>query len=200
MGGTILPCNLADIMPYLRERPLRKVVVSYAKKFDGLSAANYEDLARFRQLLGPLPGNTRWDLERPFDASGPRVVGVSTCGLVAEGILRELGAPIEALTKPYVNGTSISRIIIAAQKRGIWKREGLPDIGDYVVLGPVDNPHAFTLIALGVERWLTLDGGQIEPTQGLQCIQIRSRPVQRSPLLVSRRSVVGWASVPGWWD
>ena len=71
---------------------IRDRIVSVAHSVEGLRAAIPELRVEFRDLLGPPPKGASWDLSVPFSCrkvDGHYVTkGVSTCGLVAAGILR----------------------------------------------------------------------------------------------------------------
>jgi hypothetical protein len=184
-------------MRALRPEIIRGVVADYARTFCPLSASNPVELIVIADLCGPLSPGLRWPLDVPYQTVDGKTKGISTCGLVAEGILRKLGCPVPAFHRPYVFGSSIRRTIEAAQARGNWCTDGAPELGDLVVLGPGGNPHALTVVGIDGDTYESVDGGQTD-SHGLQAVRFRSRRLLNGQL--GGRVVLGWASCPGWWD
>jgi hypothetical protein len=142
--------------------------------------------------------------------------GVSTCGLVAEGIHRRIGIDAPVLYRPYVYGTAITRAIEYMREMGAWQWatgqrtvEPRPQPGDYVVIGRRSagesvggTEHALTCVGWDGDVLVSVDGGQTHPASGLQCITERRRRWElvagvlwlRDVPGASGRKVLGWGS------
>ncbi len=184
---------------------IRRVVVANALSVVDLDASDKRTRPIFAALLGPVAG--KWDLDRPFSATQDRAGkwttrGVSTCGLVAEGLWRRAGVAAPWLLADYVPGTAISRARIWASRlspRSAWHvpGEGRPSAGDYVVVGTGLSTHALTALRWDQDDLVSCDGGQTGPT-GLQAIHVCSRPwldSVRGSSALGARAVVGWIDV-----
>lgn len=132
----------------------------------------------------------------------------SGCGLIAEGLLRLLGAPIPSLYEPYRIGTAIGRVIRWARRNNQWKTSGKILEGSYVVIGARSEgeayggtEHAFTLVHADEDsgEFLSVDGGQ--PSQYGDAIRLRGRTFDmrrgHSVLVDSNGS---WRRILGWYD
>ncbi len=193
------PANAVDI---------RRVVVANALSVVDLDASDKRTRPVLEALLGPVVG--RWDLDRPFrcyvDAHGrERTEGVSTCGLVAEGLWRRAGVDAPWLRTQYGFGgifDSIERARVFAQRlrpHPAWHvpGEGRPSAGDYVVIGTGKGTHALTVLRWDADDLVSCDGGQTGPT-GLQAIHVCNRPwldSVRGSSALGARAVVGWIDV-----
>jgi peptidoglycan hydrolase-like protein with peptidoglycan-binding domain len=180
---------------------LRQTVVANARSLDGLEAANPAHRSRWIEILGPI--SSYWDLDRPFevhtDSNGRyQTRGVSTCGLVAEGIWRRMRVDLPDLYANYQPGTAISRAVGYARKVGAWvspSGSNRPGPGDYVVIGSQLRTHALTCIAWEGDTLVSIDGGQVG-TRNLQAIrECRRRWIQgRGSAMLGDRKVVGWCN------
>lgn len=204
-------------------------IVDYALSLDGLDAGNPAHRATWLGLLGPLPSWAQWDLDRPFrcrKVDGKwRTQGLSTCGLVANGILRHHQVIIRTLYEPYVFGTAISSVVQAAREQDCWQSPIAPPLapypGDYVVIGSGLRTHVLTCVGFAdggpggaadpseaPRSLVSIDGGQVHPQTGLQMVRRVERPLRWRYTTGARRAgwtlwlgdrrVLGWADVAGW--
>lgn len=185
---------------------VRRIVVANAYASVDVEAADPRTRPVLEELLGPVDGG-RWDLDRPFrvyrDSAGKlRTEGVSTCGLVAEGIWRRAGVDAPWLLTDYGRGgryDSITRAMDLAQRlrpRSAWHlpRDGQrPQPGDYVVIGSALRTHALTVVAWEGDTLVSVDGGQTG-TRGLQAIHLCRRPW----LSTGGHATLGGPQVVGW--
>lgn len=162
---------------------IRRMVKANALSVIGLSASDHR--LQFEKLLGPPgPPNYEWDLNRPFrawkdDEGNYHTEGVSTCGLVAEGIQRRCGSKCETLYQPYdYKGAkaAIARFIQCALSWNAWTygSEKRPGVGDYVVIGKGIRTHALTIIRWEGDTCVSVDGGQVGQ-DGLQMVRLVKR-------------------------
>ena len=171
----------------------RATILELAMWATGLDASTHA------VALAHLCGPGAWDLERPFRVRGERTEGVSTCGVVAEGLWRLAGVDCPELLRAYVPGTAIARAIRFARAHGAWASPTMwadlrPEPGDYVVIGSGMGTHALTCVGWDDDELLSVDGGQTDE-HGLQAVRERRRtwrPRDGVPLLDDRR-VIGWA-------
>ena len=178
----------------------RKAVVANCYSIVGVSATRYRDI--FLEILGPPTKGLRWDLDRPFrvwknEQGEYQTEGVSTCGLVGEGIQRRMGSLCAALRAPYDwrgKHAAISRMIQCAHDMGAWvpgsKEPPLP--GDYTVIGEGLSTHALTVVAVRGNTIISVDGGQVDPETGLQCVGLVSRPLNNG--FIGSRKIYGHMS------
>lgn len=154
---------------------IRDRIVSVAHSVEGLRAAVPELRTDFRDLLGPPPKGASWDLSRPFRAwKGPdgkyRTEGCSTCGLVANGILRRagfklpwLGAPYWAFTAPYARLDIVSALTLLGQRTGARRAAGDPvQPGDIRCIGSGLATHVLTVVDVQPGKVISVDGGQVD--------------------------------------
>jgi len=180
---------------------LRRAYVGNLLSIDGIKCSNFSHRSTWLELLGPINGS--WDLERPFkvwkDNNGKyHTEGVSTCGLVAEGIWRRMKVDLDALYKPYLFGSAITRAVTFAKNQNAWftpasgKR---PEPGDYVVIGNGLKTHALTCEQWEGNNLMSIDGGQVDD-KNLQAIASRSRlwHQNHNPMLEDRE-VQGWVDI-----
>lgn len=182
---------------------------------------------RFATLLGPVdaPESDRAATAHSRDAIRGVLTkrfgagGISTCGMVGEGIHARLGAGASTLYRPYVWGTSVSRAVSYLQAMHAWTDaheqadlEPRPQLGAYVVIGcrgPGEQyggiEHVRTVVAWEDDVCVTVDGGSVDAATGLQAIHLvrtrwmlrDGRPWMVMPTLpTSGRRVYGWGD-PG---
>ncbi len=189
-------------VPALRDR--RKALIANALSVVDLEAGDPERKPLFEELLGPVQG--RWDLGRPYKyvnlGDGKfRTEGVSTCGLVAEGLQRRVGLDLAALYAPFVPGHAVSRMVQFATTCKAWRAPGpdrRPRPGDYLVVGRGLATHVRTVIGWDGDTCISVDGGQVDPKHGfLQCIrEARNEWAKLGGVWRERnKPVVGWANV-----
>ena len=192
------PLVAVDWFPSL---DMRGVIVANALNLRDVDAGNPATRPVFDAVLGPNPDGFPWDLDRPFAMVDGTTTGLSTCAMVAIGILRWSGVASPLIQAPYRSGDGLERAIEYARSVGAWHvatfgETSLPLPGDVV---EVDGPmHVLTVV--GVEQSpganptiVSVDGGQVG-TGGLQGIRLRKRQWElggAGPALDGRR-VVGW--------
>jgi len=176
----------------------RRVIIANAMSCVDLSAGVAETFKLFEALLGPSYKNIPWDLKRPFrcwkEDGKWKTQGVSTCGLVSEGIERRSGVDNPYLIEQYYPAQkyrSITRTIVWGTKVGAWydarKQDDLyprPESAAHLVIGcrsPYEayggTEHAFTVIGWEDDDiCVSVDGGQVDQHhKGLQCVKLRRR-------------------------
>lgn len=160
-------------------------IVQEALAVQDLRAAIDRDA--FRELLGPPPRGAGWDLDRPFrcwkDSSGRyRTEGVSTCGLVAAGIMARAGmrlpwngCPYWESPGPYRGLDIVSELSLLGQLTGT--RCSAPQPGFVACLGSGLGTHVLTIVAVDGDTVTSVDGGQIDDYQHgyLQCTKLCTR-------------------------
>jgi len=178
----------------------RGMFVANAVSLDGLEAARPEHRQAWLDLLGPIRGH--WDLDRPFrvwkENGRWRTEGVSTCGLVAEGIWRRMSVDLPELYEPYEVGSAIERAKRYAKQVGAWRTQGRPRPGDYLIVGTKLKTHARTVVDWrdGGETLISVDGG-VPGENGLQSIRLRPTSWKKlgSFIISGGRVVMGWIDV-----
>jgi hypothetical protein len=176
----------------------RKVIVANAMSCIGLSAGIQDTYAIFDKLLGPSYRKIPWDLKRPFrcwkENGKWRTQGVSTCGLVSEGIEARSGFDDPYLFEPYypaqkyrsitrsiVWGTKVKAWYDARRQDDMWPR---PESGSQIIIGcrsPYEayggTEHSFTITGWEDDDIVvSVDGGQVDYKHGcLQCVKVRRR-------------------------
>ena len=191
------------------EETQRNRIVKLASWAVGAGASNRRD--DFVSILGPTAGN--WDLDRPFGIrkkensvayqKAPRKAqlqtqGVSTCGLVAEGLWRLAGVAVPEDWAPYAPKRAIqyaiARADMFARACGARQLPGMdlrPKPGDYLCIGSGIWTHVCTVVDWEDDICITVDGGQVD-THGLQCVKRWRRHWEagKQPFLNDR--VVDW--------
>lgn len=148
---------------------LLDTVVSQAMLVKDLRAAI--DTQLFRDLLGPAPQGAKWDLGVPFSCkivNGKYVTrGVSTCGLVAAGILRNAGVALPwngysywASPRPYRGLDIVSELTLLGQLS--FARVGKPLPGCVACIGSGLGTHVLTIVDVQGDTVTSVDGGQID--------------------------------------
>ena len=176
----------------------RRVLIANALSCVGLSAGIPETFQIFADLLGPSYRNIPWDLKRPFrcwkENGKWKTQGVSTCGLVSEGIERRGGTDNPFLTQQYYPAQkyqSITRTIVWGSQVKAWHdargQNDLyprPESGSHMVIGCRSayeeyggTEHSFTIVDWEDDDIVvSVDGGQIDYAhKGLQCVKLRRR-------------------------
>jgi len=125
--------------------------------------------ADFDTLLGP-PGH--WPLDKPYGKGG-----LSTCAMVALGVLRRLKPDCPAILDGYACGSGLDEALTWARSIGAVRHPSgcdLPLPGDIVQLtGPM---HALICVDWEGSTMTSVDGGQTHPRDGLQCVAMVRRP------------------------
>lgn len=162
----------------------REYLVELAESYKNVGVTTSKD--KFVDLIGPTVG--KWDLDRPFRilTMKPGVIrtqGISTCGLVAEGLWRKAGIDVPPSWATYAPKSaadrSIARARLFAVKYGAVRtpnKYNVPKPGDYMCLVSSSGAeHVCTLVGWeddpsGLEAMVTIDGGQTDH-HNLQCIK-----------------------------
>ncbi len=191
------PVGLKLINRPTEETALRQAFVANAYSLNGLECANPDHRATWLEILGPING--MWDIDRPFRLGKG---GISTCGLVAEGIWRRMKVDLQSLYQPY-KFDAISRARVYAQKNGAWvapKGNVRPAAGDYVIIGAGLSTHALTCLGWDGNTLISIDGGQVG-SKGLQAIKERRRTWKTNSYSATladenqSRAVLGWIDI-----
>jgi hypothetical protein len=150
-------------------------------------------------LLGPPIGG--WGLDHPYGHGG-----VSTCAMVAIGLLRWLGVDCPAVRGEYRPGAGLDDVIAwarALRPRSAWITpepiaDLRPGVGDVVqLLSPM---HVLTVVdwteAGHAEQVVSIDGGQLG-ARGLQAIHRCTRPwrYRDGRPYLGARPVDGWLAI-----
>lgn len=166
---------------------IRASIVDVAESVAELRAA--VDPAAFRALIGDAAA---WDLSVPFScrrdpATGRYVTrGVSTCGLVAVGILRRAGVALP-FVGPYWHWPRYEGldVVSALSKLGVdagarRAKGDRPEPGDVCCIGSALSTHVFIVTACD-DTLRSIDGGQIDDAQHryLQRVRACRRPWPR---------------------
>lgn len=160
------------------------------------------------ELCGLIGSPWERELHRPFRIVNGRTTGVSTCGLVAEGCWWAAGVTIPNDWRPYKPSLerekSIARAIgFASRCKALRSYDGtkLPNPGDYVVIGEGLRTHALTCLSANDGVLISVDGGQVDESSGLQCVKKRERKlvVEGKSIFAcgtkDKRKVVYWVDV-----
>jgi len=183
------------------EYNIRKAIVANALACIDVSVADPRTRRIMEDLLGPIGG--KWDLDRPFrvwkENGKYKTQGISTCGLVAEGLWRRVGVLAPWLTQEYAPKREVEKALTRAVQHGhdnkAWRtpdaRSGarVPVPGDLVIIGQDLNTHALTCVGWDGDTLISVDGGQVG-ARGLQAIHLCKRPYNRGNLGV--RAIQGW--------
>ena len=150
------------------------------------------DEPRFRELL---PRGAKWDLARPFavkrDGTKFATVGVSTCGLIAVGILCRAGVPLSWMSDQYWRWQDpqlpdrgayrgldvVSCLSLLGARLGARRAAGVyPEPGDIVCIGNGLATHVLTVVSGDGHYVWSVDGGQVDQANGyLQCVKLLRR-------------------------
>ena len=159
----------------------------------------------FQTLLGP---PYAWPLTKPYGAGG-----VSTCAMVALGLLRRLRVDCADVLDGYADDISTGLDVAKRYARsvGAWRRyrpdpvtPAIPAPGDILQIYDVASRYGAAHVLI-VERYEerpdgtlllhSVDGGQVH-ADGLQMISRVSRPLQ----LRDESAWLGWRKIDGWID
>jgi hypothetical protein len=175
---------------------IRYRILDIAKKQVGLIGP------AMASLIGFEGSRFERELYRPFRMVSGRTTGVSTCGLVAEGIWHLAGIEIPSEWRPYApagnSARSISRAVDFGKTYGAMRLPGVgsdPRAGDYVVIGGYGlggTEHALTLMELNEDEVFSIDGGMVAEN-GLQTVKRVAR--NRNGWFFGARKVQCWIDV-----
>jgi len=190
-------------IPWTPALDMRRVMIANARACVGMHGGTRESVAAFQALLGPMRDGAppAWPLHKAYGKGG-----MSTCAMVALGLLRRAGVACADIRDGYADdiGSGLDVAIAFARRlspRSAWIRPapGLrPSPGDVVqVLGPM---HVATVVAWedapdGALMCVSVDGGQVG-LDGLQQISVCRRPWRGD----ARGAVLGTRRVDGWID
>ena len=150
------------------------------------------DEPRFRELL---PRGAKWDLAHPFSAKQVdgkwQTTGVSTCGLIAVGILCRAEVPLSWMSDQYwrwqdpqsPNGGAyrgldvVSCLSLLGSRLGARRAAGVyPQPGDVCCIGANLATHVLTVVSGDGHYVWSVDGGQVDQASGyLQCVKLLRR-------------------------
>lgn len=157
-----------------------------------IGASAGRDVEEFRELL---PRGARWDLARPFavkkDGAKIATVGVSTCGLIAIGILCRAGVPLTWMEDQYWRWQDpqapdrgayrgldvVSCLSLLGSRLGARRAAGVyPQPGDVCCIGGGLATHILTVVSVDGHYVWSVDGGQVDQAEGyLQCVKLIRR-------------------------
>jgi hypothetical protein len=145
----------------------RPELVAFAAALDGLSANPSSDRGRYLDLIA----------HGESDVRAAQMALMSDCGLVARGILQELGVQHVRLYAPYVTGHAMSDLVAVARDAGaLHGPERTPEPGDFVIVGGgVDGggpEHVWMCLPDGEG----VDGGQRD-AEHYEAIRIRKHDI-----------------------
>jgi hypothetical protein len=174
--------------------PVRLAAVANALSLIGVQAGNPQTLRIFDDLLGP---PYKWPLHKPYGQGG-----ISTCSMVALGVLRRMGIASDGVMNRYTIGTGMRVAHNFAKTSGAFVVSGRPRPGDMIDLCPYERSKDrsnHTEIVIGwAENGRTLvcvSGGQVG-LGGLQSISITRRPwIEAEVPRAGTRQVYGWIDV-----
>jgi hypothetical protein len=136
---------------------IRQRIIEIAERSEGLVGP------AMTMLAGLTGSDWERDLYRPFIFRDGKSQGVSTCGLVAEGVWHAAGVAVPSTWRPYSPEREVEKAIARAiefarayQAVRRWdssKPMELPGDGDYCVIGSGLRTHALTCITLGWGDW-----------------------------------------------
>jgi hypothetical protein len=193
-------------IPWSPDLDMRRASIANALSVVNVSAADPRTRPIFDDLLGPPRGG--WGLDRPYGAGG-----VSTCSMVALGLLRRLGVDCPDIMDGYADnigsGFRVARDwgrMLLPRPAWVTPIHGLrPNPGDVIDLRPkpgAGDPsnHTETVIgwkeAGGQFQIVCVAGGQVG-ARGLQAIHRVTRPwVERD----GQAPTSGGRPVDGWLD
>lgn len=192
-------------IPWTPDLDMNRAMVANALSVRDVEAGDPRTRSILEDLLGPPRGG--WALHKPFGAGG-----VSTCSMVARGLLERLGAALASVRAPYVPGAGLSHVrrdARALRPRPAWITPiagMLPAPGSIVDLKPRPNArdrsnHTETIVCWkqapdGALLYEAIAGGQVG-RGGLQAIYLVSRPwIERDGrVFAGSREVDGWIDV-----
>jgi hypothetical protein len=177
-----MTAQLAEVSDWIA-CDIRKAAVANALACVDLRAADPNTHDALLALLGPPPRGGAWDLAHAYhyDAATGQTRGVSTCGLVAVGLLRRVidlsmwDGPYREWPTPYRGLDVVSALSQLGITLGARRPAGEPSApGDVICIrpgGPMTT-HVLTVVARETGTLISVDGGQvdgsIEDWRGLQ--------------------------------
>jgi len=143
------------------------------------------------------------DLVGPGESAEVRraMLTLSGCALVAAGVLRRAGLEAPELAPPYRIGSAVSRLVAVAKRCGAWRTQGLPQLGDVVLVR--EPEHVFVVVeapsreGAASASLVAVDGGQIWEAQ--QIVMQREHTWRLSSTWRDVRPGL-WRQVVGWID
>lgn len=178
LGQGVLMLNYDTIKVPEKLGERRKIIVENANYLDGLSAAKRPE--DFRKALGVPPYESEWPINVPYSTKDGITRGISTCGLIQRYIYDRSGVADPRYNQPYIIGSAISQQINFAieHKSFMYHPTDLYMIhpGDALILGSGGwDTHICVVISRVGDVIESIDGGQIDPIKGLQCVKRRRR-------------------------
>lgn len=176
-------------------------VVKIARSLVGVQAGDPATHARFVEILGIPSVGQSWEpiLTQPFSLTQYpdgtfKTTGVSTCALVARGILRRAGVLDPSFELPYVQASGLSSLVDLARRNGALHQGGtrMPQPGDVLIVN--NGGHVATVVQDAGSSFETVDGGLVG-AKGLQAIGTRGGSV-RSKSLVPSWIVIDTSRLP----
>ena len=193
---------------------LRDRMIRSALAVSEYRASDPKKLPLFRSLLGP----GSWDLAHPFtctrDSSGNyHTTGVSTCGLVAAGLLGQVvrlpwaGEQYWRFSTPYHALDIVSCLTLLGQQTACLRPPGWrPTPGDVVCIGSGLSTHVFTVVEDYGSGIASVDGGAVDDAAHgfLQRIKLARRQwpgprvvwVMDLEMLEARLGTLVWSEPP----
>lgn len=185
---------------------IRRAMIANALSVRGFHGGTPDTYDAFQRLLGPSTDGKYniWPLRKRYD--GTPSGGISTCGMVALGLLRRLGVACTDIMNGYHDdigsGLDVAKYWAKSLYPTAWgypSHGSLPEPGDIVqLLCPM---HVLTVIgwevaADGTPMCISIDGGQIH-LDGLQTITRCIRPWANTSVgaRLGGRQVDGWIDV-----
>ena len=188
--------------PWRPDLDMRQIMVANALSTVGLHGGTPETVEAFQRLLGPSTDGRYgiWPLDKPYGRGG-----MSTCAMVALGLLRRAGVACPDIRDGYHDDMGSGLRVAIDFARGLMPRPAwirfipglLPQPGDVVqLLAPM---HALTVVGWeekgGVLQCVSVDGGQVG-ADGLQAIHVCRRPWVET----DTGAELGGREVDGWID
>jgi len=189
--------------------PLEKILVANAMWAADLSAAIPDHVARIESILGKPPQGGHWPLSTPYhyDPVTKRTSGISTCGLVFDGIAERSGVAWPWAGQPYHAGTALARDEAFARREETvvqWDQwqpaptadsDLRPGPGDGVVMGLGLATHIGVCVRWEGDVMISVDGGQaLAEDRWLQSIRVCRRQWRlfEGKWFVGSRPLHGW--------
>lgn len=197
-------------VPWSPDLDMRRVMVANALACVGMHGGTADSVAAFQRLLGPSTTGAYgiWPLAKPYTGRGTD--GISTCAMVALGLLRRAGVANVDIRDGYHDdmGSGLNVAIAFAKSlhpRSAWytpRPDGAlrPALGDIVQVVGGNGIHVLTVVAWdteadGTTTLVSVDGGQVG-ADGLQMIARCRRPWRDD----ARGAMLGARRVDGWID
>lgn len=184
-------------VPWTPALDMQRAMIANALSIVGFHGGDIATRTPFQSLLGP---PYRWPLRVPFrqwvDEDGKiQTEGVSTCAMVALGLLRRLAVDCKNIRDGYDVGSGLGVAIAYARSVHAWQDAiaGLrPPLGAIVQVTPM---HVAIVIGHRGSVIDTVEGGQVHPRDGLQCVAKCSRTYYEDTHTLGARRALGWIDV-----